>query len=171
MCGVLTLPVSSIDLARYNSSLKTMPPAKNNSVKVALIGTAGVVLAVLIGYFATRHPTPDLVAYTGTVKDAKTLKPVRNALVGITEDQNVPQRFTTDSEGVFFAKLSKDTQTMLLEITVAGYQDYSRRGPTVRTAREDIFPVLYVKWNSVRCGSLADGSLIRAWVCLRWPLL
>jgi len=83
--------------------------------------------------------TPDLIAYTGTVKEAKTLKPVRNALVGITEDQNVPQRFTTDSEGVFFAKLSKDTQTMLLEITAAGYHDYSRRGPTVRTGREDIF--------------------------------
>jgi carboxypeptidase family protein len=116
-----------------------MPPAKDNSVKVALIGTAGVILAALIGYFATHHPTPDLVAYTGTVKDAKTLKPVRNALVGITEDQTVPQRFTTDSEGVFFAKLSKDTQTMLLEITAAGYQDYSRRGPTVRTGREDVF--------------------------------
>jgi hypothetical protein len=29
---------------------------------------------------------------------------------------------------------------------------------------------LYVKWNSFRCGSLADGSVIRAWVCLRWPL-
>ena len=22
---------------------------------------------------------------------------------------------------------------------------------------------LYVKWNSFRCGSLADGSIIRAW--------
>jgi hypothetical protein len=22
---------------------------------------------------------------------------------------------------------------------------------------------LYVKWNSLRCGSLADGSVIRAW--------
>jgi hypothetical protein len=116
-----------------------MPPASDNSVKVALIGTAGVILAALIGYFATRHPSPDLVAYTGTVKDAKTFKPVRNAHVGITEDQSVPQRFTTDSEGVFFAKLSKDTQTMLLEITATGYQDYSRRGPTVRTGTEDIF--------------------------------
>jgi hypothetical protein len=117
-----------------------MPAEKENSVKVALIGTAGVVLAALIGYFAaTRHPTPDLVAYSGTVKDAKTLKPVRNALVAITEDQNLPQRLTTDSEGVFFARLSKVTQTMLLEITAAGYQDYSRRGPTVRTGREDIF--------------------------------
>jgi hypothetical protein len=31
-------------------------------------------------------------------------------------------------------------------------------------------PYLYVKWNSFRCGSLADGSVIRAWVCLRRPL-
>jgi hypothetical protein len=29
---------------------------------------------------------------------------------------------------------------------------------------------LYVKWNSLGWGSLADGSVIRAWVCLRWPL-
>jgi hypothetical protein len=116
-----------------------MPPVKDSSVKVALIGTAGVILAALIGYFATRPPRPDLVAYTGVVKDAKTLKPVRYARVAVTEDQNVPQRTTTDDEGVFFAKLSKDTQTMLLEITAPGYQDVSRRGPTVRTGREDIF--------------------------------
>jgi hypothetical protein len=116
-----------------------VPPGKDNSVKVALIGMAGVILAALIGYFATRPTTSDLVAYAGTVKDAKTHKPLRNALVGITEDQNIPQRFTTDSEGVFFARLSKATQTMLLEITADGYQDYSRRGPTVRTGTEDIF--------------------------------
>ena len=24
-------------------------------------------------------------------------------------------------------------------------------------------PYLYVRWNSLRCGSLADGSVIRAW--------
>jgi hypothetical protein len=29
---------------------------------------------------------------------------------------------------------------------------------------------LYVKWNSFRCGSLADDSVIRAWFVLRWPL-
>ena len=139
--GVLTSLVRRIALTRYNPALKTMPvpPGKDNSVKVALIGMAGVILAALIGYFATRPTTSDLVAYAGTVKDAKTHKPLRNALVGITEDQNVPQRFTTDSEGVFFARLSKATQTMLLEITADGYQDYSRRGPTVRTGTEDIF--------------------------------
>jgi hypothetical protein len=32
----------------YNSALKTMPLAKDNSVKVALIGAAGVLLAALI---------------------------------------------------------------------------------------------------------------------------
>ncbi len=115
-----------------------MPPAKDNSVKVALIGAAGVLLAALIGYFATRHPTPDLIAYTGTVKDANTRKPVGNALVGLTEDQNVPERLTTDSEGVFFARLSKDTQTMLVEVRADGYQGYSRRVPTVRTGSEEI---------------------------------
>jgi hypothetical protein len=116
-----------------------MPPAKDNSVKVALIGAAAVILAALIGYFAGIHPTPHVIAYTGEVKDAKTHKPVKNALVGISEDQNVPERLTTDDEGVFYTKLSKDTPTILLEITAAGYQDSSRIAPTVRTGAEPFF--------------------------------
>jgi hypothetical protein len=114
-----------------------MPP-NNKPIAVALIGAAALVIAALIGYLATHKGDPALVAYTGKVKDAKSFKPVGNASVAITEDQKVPQRFTTDSEGVFYAKLSKDTQTMLLEVTAAGYQNYSRRGPTVRTGSEDI---------------------------------
>src|SRR5207249_3378271 len=86
----------------------------------------------------TRHSTPDLIPYTGTVRDAKTLKPVGHALVGLTEDQNVPERLTTDSEGVFFARLSKDTQTMLVEVRADGYVGYSRRVPPVRTGSEEI---------------------------------
>jgi TIR domain len=109
--------------------------------------TGGALAVFAIVYFTNpgqlvlqqQLTTSDRIAYAGTVKDANTLKPVGNALVGITEDQSLPERFTTDSEGVFFAKVSKDTQTMLLEITAAGYQDYSRRGPTVRPGSEDIF--------------------------------
>jgi hypothetical protein len=122
---------------------QTMPQKeqKDKSVVVALIGAAAVLIAALIGYLATHHDKSDpaLVAYTGKVKNSKSFKPVGNAFVAITEDQKVPQRFTTDSEGVFFAQLSKDTQTMLLEVKATGYQDYSRRGPTVRTGSEDIF--------------------------------
>jgi outer membrane biosynthesis protein TonB len=112
--------------------------SNNKPIAVALIGAAAVIIAALIGYFATHHDSA-LVPYTGKVKDAKSYKPVGNASVAITEDQRVPQRFTTDSEGVFFAQLSKDTQTMLLEVKADGYKDYSRRGPTVRTGSEEIF--------------------------------
>jgi len=99
---------------------------------VALIGATAVALAAFVG-------CSNRVAYTGKVKDIKSLKPVANAFVAITEDEQVPQRLTTDSEGIFFAKLSKNTQTMLLEVKADGYKDYSRRGPTVRTGSEEIF--------------------------------
>jgi hypothetical protein len=112
---------------------------KDNSARVALITAVGTVVVALIGYLATHENKPDRVAYTGKVKEARTFKAIGNAQVAITEDQKVPQRFTTDSEGVFFAQLHRDTQTMLLEIKATGYQDYSRRGPTVRTGSEDIF--------------------------------
>jgi len=101
-------------------------------IAAALITSISVLIAVCIG-------CSNRVAYTGKIKEAKSLKPISNASVAITEDQKVPQRFTTDSEGVFFAQLSKDTQTMLLEVKADGYQFYSRRGPTVRTGSEDIF--------------------------------
>jgi hypothetical protein len=45
-----------VGLTWYNSALKTMPPAKDNSIKVALIGAAGVLLAALIrglSFYAT----------------------------------------------------------------------------------------------------------------------
>jgi len=116
-----------------------MGPGRDNSIPVALIGAAAVIIAALIGYYATHRSNSTLVAYTGKVKDGKSLKPVGNASVAITEDQKVPQRFTTDSEGVFFAQLAKDAQTMLLEVKAEGYKNYSRRGPTVRTGSEDIF--------------------------------
>jgi hypothetical protein len=117
-----------------------MGPKKDNSIAVALIGAAAVVIAALIGYWATHSkPDPVLVDYTGKVKDANYLKPIGQASVAITEDQKPPQRFTTDSEGIFYARLSKDTQKMLLEVQARGYQDYSRTGPTVRTGSEDIF--------------------------------
>jgi hypothetical protein len=114
---------------------------RDNSIAVALIGAGAVVIAALIGYLATHQNKrdADIIGYTGNVKDAKSLKPIGNALVAITEDQKVPQRFTADSEGVFFAQLSKDTQTMLLEVKAEGYKDYSRRGPTVRTGSENVF--------------------------------
>src|SRR5580692_4754545 len=104
-----------------------MSPAKSPAVKAAWIAAASAILVAVIGYFATVHPTPEFVSYTGTVKDANTLKPVAHASVAITEDQKVPERFTTDSEGVFFAKLSKDTQTMVVEVEAPGYQNYSRQ--------------------------------------------
>jgi hypothetical protein len=111
---------------------------RDNSIRVAVIGAVGVIVAALIGYLATHQKKPDLVGYTGKVKDATSSTAIGNAQVAITEDQKVPQRFVTDSEGVFFAQLSRDTQTMLLEIKAKGYQDYSRRGPTVRTGSEEI---------------------------------
>jgi carboxypeptidase family protein len=79
-----------------------------------------------------------LVSYTGTVRNAKTKKPVGGAKVAITEDQEVPQRFTTDSDGVFFAKLHKNANTVLLTIDADGYKEYTRRTNSVRTGSEEI---------------------------------
>jgi hypothetical protein len=124
-----------------NSIAPQKPEKKDNSLAVALIGAAAVVIAALIGYWAMRPKEPDfvLVDYAGRVKDAKSHNPIAQAAVAITEDQKVPQRFTTDSEGVFYARLSGSTKTMLLDVQAGGYKDYSRRGPTVRTGSEDIF--------------------------------
>src|ERR1700690_1296752 len=118
-----------------------MGEKKDNSIAVALIGAAAVVIAALIAFWATRpkEPEPTLVNYTGTVKDESSKKPIRGAAVAITEDEAPPQRFATDSEGVFYARLSKNTHSMLLEVRATNYQEYSRRGPTVRTGGEDIF--------------------------------
>ena len=113
---------------------------KDRPIAVALIGAAAIVIAALIGYWATHSKSdPVLVDYTGKVKDAKSYQPIEKASVAITEDQKPPQRFTTDSEGIFYARLSRDTQKMFLEVKAQGYRDYSRTGPTVRTGTEDIF--------------------------------
>jgi hypothetical protein len=110
---------------------------KQNSIKVALISAAGAVVAALIGYFAPFHK-PELIAFTGKVKEAGSFKAIGNAQVEIEEDQKLPQRFVTDSEGVFFAQLSPGAQIMFLEIKAAGYKDYSRRGLAVRSGSEVI---------------------------------
>jgi hypothetical protein len=116
------------------------PQERQRPITVALIGAAAVVITALIGYWATTSSKSDpvLVDYTGKVEDAKSHKPIAKASVAITEDQKPPQRFATDSEGVFYARLSKSTETMLLEVQAGGYNDYSRVGPTVRTGSEEI---------------------------------
>src|SRR5271167_4481207 len=93
---------------------------KETQIKVALITALGTIVVALIGYWGTHQSKSDWVGYTGKVKEARTLKPIANAQVAITEDQKVPQRLVTDSEGVFYAQLSKETQTMLLEIRQRG---------------------------------------------------
>jgi carboxypeptidase family protein len=80
----------------------------------------------------------DLIDYSGTVRDAKTKKAIGGAKVAITEDQDVPQRLTTDSEGVFYAKLHKNSSTILLTVDAVGYKEYTRRARSVRTGGEDI---------------------------------
>jgi hypothetical protein len=88
----------------------------------------------------TGSPQEDssLVNYTGTVRDGRTNRPIGGAKVAITEDEDVPQRLTTDSEGVFYAKLHKTSKTILLTIGAVGYKEYTRRAKSVRTGGEDI---------------------------------
>jgi len=125
---------------------QTMPQKeqKDKPVAVALISAAAAVIAALIGYYGIVHPSkpdktePVLIDYTGTVKDAKSLNPIANARVAITEDQKPPQRFNADSNGVFHGQVSKDTKTMFLEVKADGYRDYSANVPTIRSGSEPI---------------------------------
>lgn len=140
-----------LDKVKPNVDVGRFSLVSQKQLQRRLVGT-GIVLVLLAGLSVAfggyrvegSQPPPvssvsEYVAYTGKVRDAKSVKPIGNASVTITEDRDAPKRFTTDSEGVFFARLSKDTQTMLLEVKADGFKDYSRRGPTVRTGSEDIF--------------------------------
>jgi len=89
----------------------------------------------------TGSPQGDsnLINYTGTVRDAKSNRPIGGAKVTITEDQGVPQKLVTDSEGVFYAKLRRNSDTILLTIDAVGYKEYTRRSTSVPAGAEDIF--------------------------------
>jgi hypothetical protein len=115
------------------------PKEKNRPVLVAIIAAGSAIIVALIGYLVPILREPSLVSFTGTVRDSITHRPIANARVAITEDQNVPQRFTTDSEGVFHARLSKNAQNLLLNVEADGYNYYSREGQSVRTGIEQIF--------------------------------
>jgi hypothetical protein len=106
---------------------------------VAIIAAGSAIVVALIGYLVPTLREPLLVSFTGTVRDRMTQRPIANARVAIAEDQNVPQRFTTDSEGVFHTRLSKNAQNILLNVEADGYHDYTREGQSVRTGIEPIF--------------------------------
>jgi hypothetical protein len=115
------------------------PKEKNRPVLVAIIAAGSAIVVALIGYLVPTLREPLLVSFTGAVRDRVTQRPIANARVAIAEDQNVPQRFTTDSEGVFHARLSKNAQNILLNVQADGYNDYTREGQSVRTGIEPIF--------------------------------
>lgn len=119
--------------------MRDAPKEKSRPVLVAVITATGLVVVALIGYFGTKPSGDSTVSYIGTVRDRSTKDPIGDARVAITEDQNVPQRFVTDSEGIFHARLSKKTQNMLITVEADGYARFTREGQTIRTGGEEIF--------------------------------
>ena len=132
-----------------NELLKpTIPDIKpqtegNKTIWVALITAVSVIVVGYLGYLGTRsklpEPPPDLdltFAYTGTVRNTAR-QPIPNALISITEDQNPPLQARTDSEGVFFTRLSKKTATIWLIVTAHGYTPYTLVARPVRSGPQD----------------------------------
>jgi len=111
------------------------PNEKNRPVLVAIITAASAIAVALIGYLVPRQ---SLINFTGTVRDSMTHRPIADARVSIEVDQNVPQRLTTDSEGIFYARLSKNAQSILLNVEADGYNRYRLEVPSVRTGIETI---------------------------------
>lgn len=109
-----------------------MPPKKDNSIVVALIGAAAVVIAALVGYFATHQNKIDQVStnYTIKVKDSQSRNAIVNAQVDVTVDERAPQTYYTDSAGIVYVRLPSDTKTISLEVKASGYRNNLRSGLT-----------------------------------------
>src|SRR5271156_3199577 len=75
--------------------------------------------------------------YTGVVHDASK-HPVADAEMQITEGQKVPQIVTTDSKGVFHARLLKKTLNIRIVISAEGFEPISLYVQTLRTGAEPI---------------------------------
>jgi tetratricopeptide (TPR) repeat protein len=101
---------------------------KDNQVLVALIGAAGVVIAALIGHFGFPNWDGPPLGYTVEVKDATTHNPIIAATVNLAQDEKVPGTYPTDSRGVAYVPLQKDTKTVSLEVMASGYQSQTRKG-------------------------------------------
>ena len=113
---------------------------KDTAIPVALIGAVAVVIAAVIGYFATHPNKPDsgFIDYTVRVKDAKSFRPIVGAKVNLAEDQKAPQPYFTDSDGIIYVNnLSKDTKTISLEVMASGYQSQARNGLLAHTGSQD----------------------------------
>jgi hypothetical protein len=64
---------------------------------------------------------PSTFDYTGRVLGSGR-QPLADAVVSIAEDQNPPQHIRTDTEGVFHAVLSKNSQNIQLDVEAEGYE-------------------------------------------------
>ena len=116
---------------------------KDNSVRVAPIAAASAVLVAAIGYWAiVRQSKPDkptlsFTDYSVRVQDAKSLKPIVSAKVNLAEEGKAPQLYYTGSDGTVYARLSRDSKTISLEVMAGGYQSQARNGLTAHTGSQD----------------------------------
>jgi hypothetical protein len=109
----------------------------------AIIAACITAAATIIGaYMMIRKPSPaptlpSTFDYTGRVLGSGR-QPLADAVVSIAEDQNPPQHIRTDTEGVFHAVLSKNSQNIQLDVEAEGYEHYKINVQPSRTGLEEI---------------------------------
>jgi len=108
------------------------------TIWVAIIGATATIIAALLSYMAvTRAHNDSSLSYTGFVHNAAR-QPITGAKVSITEDESIPELHRTDSEGIFYARLSKKTQRIRIAIEADGYEPYTLNGQPARSGLQDI---------------------------------
>jgi len=84
-----------------------------------------------------RPPQPTTFDYTGRVLGTAR-QPISDAEVSIAEDQKPPQHQRSDTEGVFHALLSKNSQNIQLDVEAEGYERQKIVVQPSRTGIEEI---------------------------------
>jgi hypothetical protein len=111
----------------------------------AVIAAVGGIIVALIAHYSpgnnnngNDHPGPQDVQYTGRVIDKQTQQTIQGALVSV-DTQGPPQTYHTDSNGIFYTRLSSDTKSVHIRVEADGYKIFdSNVAPASRTGLEDI---------------------------------
>lgn len=115
---------------------KEMSWSKHQGILVAVI-TGVVTLVTAYWQFGHKLSQAETVQYSGRVIDKNNGQVVPRAKVDV-EGQGVPQTYYTGSDGVFYLKLSRETEVVRIRVEAEGYAVEIKHVSLSRTGIEDI---------------------------------
>jgi len=126
------------------------PKAKRNgrkrSMRLKETGIGAAVIAAIVAlitaywqfvYKPAHSDQSETIQYAGRVMDLNTQKVVSGAKVSV-DTQGVPQVYYSDSDGVFYLKLSGSSASARIRVEANGYEAFDRNVSLSRTGIEDV---------------------------------